>query len=602
MTPSDPPNPSIKTQSSHSQLNRPAYSGYSAFSWLKTGVTWLAMALPILVFFLVWRHYAVNVPKWDDHALRAFLFYSDQETTLSGKIYQLFRQHNEHRIVYDRMITALDYWLFGKLNYIHLMVVGNLSLIGLLAVFAAVLHRGGRTLVYAVPVALLLFNLSQWENMFWGMAALQNFSVVLWVVTALYLLSYTDHLGLAMVSAVLATLTSGNGLTIWSLGLAVLLLRPNASINRHALRPLLIWFLAAVTVIILYFTGFEKPGDIAYARPGVFALLKGWFAVVGALAEALPFGSALRNCVLLGGLMTIGTLGIGGWTAVTQWKAVQQNFKRVFGGTGSGTKPESSFPPHTLFFWSCAAFILGTAAIVAWARTSFGADLLMTSRYKIYSLTLLALLYVYGVTTLPKPVRNWVSVAGGAASFLIAWLSYYSFLDDTIWWRHYQLTNQFNWTHSTNRPVVQRDSVSQRYTDLAPAFYETGLSALYQSSLQANVPVSVTKGPVGYIINNSTVSPLGLLDEGAYMMARSTRRIYLFPTHQKQTSPAKAWLWPAYQFTNGFLSDISSNQLEAGQYTLFVLMVDKNNQMALYPTNQTITSSGPPSDTPKKNW
>ena len=106
---------------------------------------WAVVLLPVIAFAVVWQYYAVNVPKWDDHALRAYLYFSDQETTLSGKIYQLFRQHNEHRIVYDRIVAVLDYRLFGKMSYVHLMVVGNLSLVGLLAVFGAVLVRAGKS-------------------------------------------------------------------------------------------------------------------------------------------------------------------------------------------------------------------------------------------------------------------------------------------------------------------------------------------------------------------------------------------------------------------------------------------------------------------------
>src|SRR5205823_6463260 len=141
-------------------------------------------------------------------------------------------------IVYDRLITWLDFSLFGKLNYRHLMVVGNLSLVGLLAIFGLVF---GRTLsldnknlvsqysfsltdclIYLPPVAFLLLNLSQWENMFWGMAALQNFTVVLWIVGAIYVLSFTQNLPFALLMAIAATLTSGNGILIWPIGFVIL--------------------------------------------------------------------------------------------------------------------------------------------------------------------------------------------------------------------------------------------------------------------------------------------------------------------------------------------------------------------------------------------
>ncbi|MCY7359661.1 MAG: hypothetical protein LH609_19840, partial [Rudanella sp.] len=228
----------------------------------------LLTLLPIVAFWLCWGHLAVNVPKWDDHALKAYLFYSDQETTFTGKIYQLFRQHNEHRIVLDRFVTWLDFNLFGRLNYLHLMILGNASLLGLLAIFGAVLFlsfRGtsGPTmrnpdgvttsgsftwLHYLPPIAFLLFNLSSWENAFWGMAALQNFSVVLFVIWAIYILSFTQNLTGAVILAILATLTSGNGILIWPIGAVLLALQ-------RRFRPIVVWGIGAAIVIGLYFLG-----------------------------------------------------------------------------------------------------------------------------------------------------------------------------------------------------------------------------------------------------------------------------------------------------------------------------------------------------------
>ena len=537
-----------------------------------TALAWGLLALPIVLFGLIWLRYAVSIPKWDDHALRAFLYYSDQETTLSGKIYQLFKQHNEHRIVYDRIVTVLDYKLFGKLNYVHLMLIGNLSLVGLLAVFVAVLRRAGLTVLYALPVALLLFNLSQWENMFWGMASLQNFSVVLWVVAAFYFLSYTRHWQLAFVAGVLATLTSGNGLMVWPIGFVLLVLHLPAYAtfrNRPLLRPLIGWGLGAVVVMGLYFTGFEKPDGIAYVRPGAVDLLKGWFAVVGAAAEVLPFDAPLRSSMLLGAVMVLATLGVVAWSLLTNWLLIGQSIQRLFSSKTASLSYQKSIPSITLFFWGCAAFALGTAAVVAWARTGFGFDLLITSRYKMYSLTGLALLYVYGAVTLPaRFARGWMlgSVAG---SLISAGLSYYAYVDEIIWWRHWHTTNQFNWTHTTNSPVAISDSVSQRYNPPVPAFYDAALPVIYGPSQQPAVALSVTKKPGGFSVENTTVLPQGLLDEGAYVLARSAKRTYLFPVWQNQQALTAARFRPANLFTAGFKADTRlSTALDAGTYQL----------------------------------
>lgn len=580
--------------------------------WWQRGLAWGLLAVPVLIFGLVWQYYAVNIPKWDDHALRAFLFYFDQEPTLTGKIYQLFRQHNEHRIVYDRLVSALDYQLFGTLNYVHLMLVGNLSLAGLLAVFMAVLHRSrlglsGQWVIYSLPVAWLLFNLSQWENMFWGMAALQNFSVVLWVLAAFYFLSYTNQWGLAFVAGLLATLTSGNGLMVWPIGFLILALRqPAYSLNgnRRSYGPLIGWLTGAILVVGLYFMGFEKPGGMKYTKPGAAELLKGWLAVVGAAAEALPGRFPLRNSIGLGGILVWMLLGIVLWTLLANRRSVVSAFAGlVRSRSGAGVKPVGAIAPLTLFFWSCAGFILGTAAVVAGARTGAGIDLLITSRYKMYSLTALALLYVYGAASLSTRTARWWLAGTLAGSLVLAGLSYTAFLSETIWWRHWNIRNQFNWTHSSNSPVFTLDSVSQQYTPPVPAFYDKVLPILYGPARQAPIHLQLTKTEDVFSVANTTQPARGLgRDAGAYLLARSAKRSYLFPVWQNHQSILAARFIPQDLFIPGFRASLSSAELDAGAYQLFVVTVSDQGVGELHPTGQTIVSTGPPPTVTAKNW
>ncbi|QKZ15858.1 hypothetical protein HU175_22410 [Spirosoma sp. KUDC1026] len=554
------------------------------------------MALPVLIFFGIWQVYAVNVAKWDDHALREFLFNFDRESALSDKIYLLFKQHNEHRIVYDRIVTLLDYQLTGKLNFRHLMLIGNLSLVGLLALFVAILRREKRPVLYALPVSLLLFNLSQWENMYWGMAALQNFSVVLWVLGSLYFLSYTNRWGVAFLLAMLATLTSGNGMAIWPLGFVLLALQIAGSPTR--LRQLLWWSGGAILAVVLYFTGFEKPEGNPPARGPITAVIKCWLAFNGSAAEILTSTAALRNSILLGSalvLLTLIFLGIGFWTYRSAILTVPGRFRRSAAGH------PRVIPANTLFFWGSAAFLLMTSAVVAWSRTGFGADLIITSRYKIYALTLLALLYTYGVVQVSKTGSRMLFVGGLAGSFLLAGLSYLTALDETLWWRQWLLSNQFNWTHVGPTPTLSRDSVSQHYTDPAPAFYDGQEATLYRQADRPAYVLSVAPIPLGYRITNKTVPTPALQDPGNFVVARSAKRVYIFPVWQQRQTVTQARFLPQRLFTAGFSADILTPELEAGTYQLFVLTTT-NGQAVMHPTNQSITVQTTQTDTFKKNW
>lgn len=566
------------------------------------------LAVPVIAFAVVWNYYAVNVPKWDDHALRNFLYLFDQEDTFSGKIYQFFRQHNEHRIVYDRLIAFLDYHLTGKLNFRHLMAVGNLSLVGLLLICADLFRREGRALVYALPVALIILNLANWENMFWGMAALQNFSVVLWVVLSIYWLTYTKRWGLAIVSAILATLTSGNGILVWPIGAVLLILQLSESrlSSKNTFRPLLVWVSCAALVLVLYFTGYEKPAGNPPNRGSLTDLLKGWLAFLGASADALPIKSPLQSSILLGSFMAVLVIGLLGWGLLNYSQSIFRSVRQL-------THPKASIsgkgiPSITLFVWGCAAFIIGTAIVVAWSRTGFGLDMIITSRYKIYSLTLLALLYVYCTIIVGKVIGRWVMLSSLAGSILFYWSSYFSFLDDAIWFRHWQTTNQFNWTYTTSQPIATADSVTNHYTDSSPAFYDKLLPVFYGPGQPTVVPVMLTKAPHGYVVESSSLLRPGLLtrqttdaDAGSYLLARSFKRSYLFPVWPNKRTLKQARLWPASQFSNGFRADIWAAEMDAGTYQLFIVNLSDTHQCTLLPTNQLITSAGRPKDI-QKNW
>ena len=561
---------------------------------------WVAgclLLISVVVFWVVWAKYAVNIPKWDDHVLKLFLFNVEREPSIFGKINQFFIQHNEHRIVYDRLITWLDYTLFGKLNYVHLMAVGNLSLFGLLVIFGLVLGRSAVQssrypsqrspvnwadgLLYLPPVAFLLLNLSQWENMFWGMAALQNFTVLFWVVWVVYLLSFTRHFGAALFLAIVATLTSGNGILVWPVGLLLLILQ---AVSRTSItfKSVLIWVAGATLTIGLYFLNYAKPPSNPPIPGSVLGLIKGWLAFNGSAAEAFSIRPVVVSCVLLGGLSVALILGI---------------CLRIL------LKQLSRFPLSSLdyFFLGIAAFLIGTSLVVAWTRTGYGLPTLLTSRYKPYSLLMLALLYTYLVTESQQPAKSWMLRVGVAFSALLMASSYLTYLNEAIGLRHYLLTSQFNWSYQTNQGTVSADSVSSHYLTLAPAFYDTALPTIYGAKPAATIPVIVQKTPGGYEVSNSTLPALSLGDQAYYLLLRSAKRTYLLPVRQNQSPIRRAIFQPDHVLTNGFRANVSPGELDADRYQLFIFAVS-DGAVKLYATNQSIESAGPPNSTVRQNW
>ncbi len=555
---------------------------------------WMVLLVPVMAFALVWFRFAVNVPKWDDHALKNFLLLFQQETTLSGKVYQVFKQHNEHRIVWDRLITWLDYTLFGKLSYVHLMAVGNLSLVGLLAIFGLVIRQedernfaqiGQRSIWYAVPVACLLFNLAQWENMFWGMAALQNFSILLWVAGSIYLLAYTRHEWAALGLSVLATLTSGNGLVIWPITLGILLHQVLTSAPRiRSWQPLIRQTVGALVSIGLYFTGYQKPDVTPSAKVGPAQLIQGWLAFTGSAAEAFPLGSPFRNCVLLGGMMLMLVLVF----ALTLIR--QQGFSRPW-------------PPAAYFFVGMAGFLLATGAVVTWSRVGFSLETLITSRYKIYSLSLLSLLFVYAVVTLPRRFQRVTLWTGLAAGGTLAWLSYPAYIDQTRRLQQYLLTSQFNWTYTENRPVSTIDAQTAQLINNAPAPYDRCLDQVFGPATAAvTAPDTLYETGTGYLVSFTTSLPVHPGGQTIYIRLRSNRHTWLAAGTPVLNPSRWAGLGLANRFRPGVTAMIQQTDFPGGTYQIDVLTVPDTGPCQLHPTGRSITLSGTPLPTRRTNW
>ncbi len=548
----------------------------------------LLLGLPIAAFWSIWSRLAVNVPKWDDHALKAFLLNLSKETTPSGQLYQFWRQHNEHRIVLDRVLTFADVHLFGSLDYTRLMFVGNMALVGLLVVFALVVHRSGRWWGWVVPVAYLLFNLGEWENMFWGMTTLSNFGVMLWVVVSIYLLGFTKSLPAPLLAALMATLTNGIGILIWPLGAVLLALQ-----NRW--RSLIIWLIAAVLLIGAYFLNYEAPANNPPTVPTLVDQLAGFLAFLGSAAEVLPFGVVFSNCVGLGVLLvgTTAWLGVG---LLRRWR------------------DRTNWLPSDFFFVGVTGFLLGTALVVARSRAGYGLETLITSRYKIYSFTLMSLLYVYAIMRQSRLSQNAgspqraefrLAAIGLVAGMGLVWLSYPAYRGESEHLRRWLVASQFNWTYTQNRPVSTIDPITARTLANAHAFYDACLPALFGPATGPLLPIdSLFRQGNDWIIQNRTVPiPVAAMpDAGLYLRLQSARRTYLFAARPGPVSGFRSKLSMLPVRGVGATAYVTPGTVDTGQYSLSWLVVNDTGACQLRPTDRTLTIASDGRPAAKTNW
>jgi hypothetical protein len=191
-------------------------------SLLPAGICFLLIAL----FFSLVISNAVNIPNGDDlYCLLLFTQQFKDASTLTERFQLLLQQWVEHRIVYSRLAALVSFWLTSQVNFVTIIVIGNLTLLGYTLLFWKMIRKTGVSLYYLIPVVFTLFGPVAYEANLWAGASTVYMPVGFLGLLTIYLLAYHGRTGvvLSLVTAFLATFSFGNGMFSFVAGLLVLL-------------------------------------------------------------------------------------------------------------------------------------------------------------------------------------------------------------------------------------------------------------------------------------------------------------------------------------------------------------------------------------------
>ena len=263
---------------------------------------------PIALLFLALGALAVNVPYWDDYgAIVRYLGWPFGE-----RMQHLFDFHNEHRIVTVRLFLEAMVALTGKVNFKVCMLWGSAQLLVVLACFAwfHLKHFGGWFgWILLAAASWHLFSMLNFDNAFWALTALENFGVLMWAFLAIILFQHRTKklfFGMSMACALLAMLTSAQGLAVFGALCAMSLVPTDADPmaaswkefvrkvlgcvhQPSALLRMVAVLLISVLAGSLYFRGFHVGGDALTAeQPTVLGKVLYIFAFLGNLVPIYP--------------------------------------------------------------------------------------------------------------------------------------------------------------------------------------------------------------------------------------------------------------------------------------------------------------------------
>ena len=380
-----------------------------------------AAAVPILAYFLFFFSFAVDIPFEDDYSVLAFdINFTNPEWPAKPAMF--FSLHNEHRIATLRALVLGLRALSLRINWVWLAFLGNLGILAV-ALLLWKHFRGARaappSLLPAVgilPAIYILFQPQHHELALWAMCAVTNIGVVVFAFMALFFLADSGSpaardplckiplpppfskgengrplfFATALVFALLAVYTNGNGIFVWLSGAAILL-------SARGFRRLAVWLGIGLLSAAAYFWGYARnpahPAVLPFLLGHPLDVLKYFLSVLGSAAD---FGVLRPAAPLLAGAATLAA-SVGLW------------IKRL-------DRKEPFLSAGLLFiFLSLAAQSL--------TRAPFGLAQSLESRYKFYS-ALAAALVLLGWVRLARSGKKIalaalaVSVVFGAVSFL----------------------------------------------------------------------------------------------------------------------------------------------------------------------------------------
>lgn len=296
----------------------------------------------------------------------------------------LWAQHNEHRLVFTKLLSFIDIRFFHGRQIFLLCCIFLVQMVELL-LLAWCMRRFGhlRGAVWRTGVGLMSFCLfcpSQWENLIWGFQVQCGMPMLFATLSIAALLLFAEKQGSATISswryivlciaaAVASTFSLANGILVWPLLIAAAVLL--------SLRGTVVALLAAAGVLNIgaYFYGFFWPQQ--HAQP--LASLATPIRVLSYTATLLGsswIDSGIGIAVIIGGIgITVAMTAVG-----------------LLWARGKLTSP------FYLLLVFLLLFTLATIGVTALGRMNFGLEQAFSSRYQTVALVFWGALAVLLVT------------------------------------------------------------------------------------------------------------------------------------------------------------------------------------------------------------
>ncbi|MCE6991554.1 hypothetical protein [Dyadobacter sp. CY323] len=408
----------------------------------KSVIPFILTLLPVAVYLIY--AFTNSSPLFfadDFHLLKTVVWMHDTDS-LSEKFKLLIQQHNEHRIVVPRLLTYLDYKLEGHINWPTLIVVGNLLWIAVLWFFWKAFKSLNVPFWMFIPIPWIFLQPQYSDNVTWSISILQQSVIVFWFGLFCFLCAKRLYKQ-ALIVAVMATFTHGNGIFSFLIGITFLSLDRNW---KGALK----WLGVLILVGLIYFWGFEKGQNADFQKslsdPG--RLIAAFFAFFGALTK-VQLTNALYS-VLCGAIfvLVLGVFLIPKLLAYFSEKRELTFFEKLLLGN--------------------VLFVGITAALICVSRSWGGVENVMAPRYQHYAPFVACWVYLVLILVTAKSLRNIVASAFILAAVLFNGLCYFVYNEEIVYRKNGLVADAENWAANhvfLNYASSFNQNIKEPYTD-----------------------------------------------------------------------------------------------------------------------------------------
>ena len=345
-------------------------------SRMRDGTRWrgivpplVLLAMPVVAAYVIIFRFAINIPFVDDYwnALDFALQYQRLGSLGARLLNCGIAQHDAYKFVFLHAVVTAEMMLSGHVNMVLLSAIGDLMIVGLLAMLCRLSFVDERTLSQRlwlfVPIAWLLFRLNYSEGVAWVSSSLDYFPAMLFSLIALHLLCADDgrrprSFVAACGFALMGCFSAPNAVLLAPLGLLLL-------IPRRAWLRAAAWcgVVTAGLLPYLYHYNRHSQAEADSTRTTLKLLFSFFLSFLGSGTPWQP------SAMLVGAAILV----VIGWA----WRAGHYR----------------THPALLLY----ALWLIGSAALAAMGRSHSGVAYSLASRYRLFSDQLLIICFVFAV-------------------------------------------------------------------------------------------------------------------------------------------------------------------------------------------------------------